>query len=107
MNNKIFVESSRFLAQRILQESSADWQTRIDDGFRIACGRKPTAKENKLLVDATQGFLKQFREDQAAARQLLSVGEAPRDTTLDVTEHAALTMTASLILNLDETITKE
>ena len=35
------------------------------------------------------------------------MGESPRDETLDVAELASYTMTASLILNLDGTITKE
>ena len=52
-------------------------------------------------------FLQQYRQDKQAAVELLSVGEAPRDRSLPVDEHAAMTMTASLIMNLDETITKE
>ena len=43
----------------------------------------------------------------AAAKLLLATGEKPRDVSLDVSEHAAMTIMASLILNLDETITKE
>jgi hypothetical protein len=38
---------------------------------------------------------------------LLGVGEKARDETLDLTEHAAMTMVASLILNLDEVMSKE
>jgi hypothetical protein len=37
----------------------------------------------------------------------LSEGEHPRDETLDAAELAAYTAVASLILNLDETVTKE
>ena len=37
---------------------------------------------------------------------LLKVGESKRDATLDVSELAAWTIVANLILNLDETITK-
>ena len=37
----------------------------------------------------------------------LSQGESPRDEELDVSELAAYATVASLILNLDETITKE
>ena len=46
-------------------------------------------------------------EDRAAGKLLLAIGERPRDASLDVSEHAAMTIVASLILNLDETITKE
>ena len=40
-------------------------------------------------------------------RSYLSQGESPRDEKLDASELAAYTTVASLILNLDETITKE
>jgi len=44
---------------------------------------------------------------KAAALELISVGESPRNETLDVAELASYTMVANLILNLDGTITKE
>ena len=45
--------------------------------------------------------------DKEAATKLLSVGEAPRNDKLPVDQHAAMTMMANLLLNLDEAITKE
>ncbi|NNM30860.1 MAG: hypothetical protein HKO57_15175 [Akkermansiaceae bacterium] len=41
------------------------------------------------------------------AAKLLAVGEAKRDEALPAVEHAAATIVASLILNLDETLTRE
>ena len=48
-----------------------------------------------------------FQADPESAKKLLSVGEKKPLTTLDPTELAAYSMTASVILNLDETVTKE
>ena len=45
--------------------------------------------------------------DESEALKLVSVGEFPRNKKLDPAELAAYTAVASLILNLDETITKE
>ena len=42
-----------------------------------------------------------------AALELVDVGEHLRNETLDIAELASYTMTASLILNLDRTITKD
>jgi hypothetical protein len=39
--------------------------------------------------------------------KLVSIGDAPRDAKLNVSELAAYTTVASVILNMDETITKE
>jgi len=43
----------------------------------------------------------------AAAEKLLAVGDTKRNDKLDASELAAYTMVANLILNLDETVTKE
>ena len=51
-------------------------------------------------------FLSAFRS-AAAAKALLAVGDSKPDPKLDPTELAAYTLTAGVILNLDETITKE
>jgi hypothetical protein len=48
-----------------------------------------------------------YRADKNAALKLLSDGASQRDDALEPGEHAAWTMMANLILNLDETITKE
>jgi len=51
--------------------------------------------------------LDKYKTDRAAALKLLSEGEYPRDEKLDASELAAYANVASMILNLDETVTKE
>ena len=41
------------------------------------------------------------------ASKLLTIGEASRDKKLPAERHAALTMLANILLNLDEAITLE
>jgi hypothetical protein len=48
-----------------------------------------------------------FEADPAAALKLVSEGDAPRDPSLDVPQLAAYTNIASLMLNLDEAVTKQ
>jgi len=48
-----------------------------------------------------------YRQDRSAAEKLLSAGEAARDKSLDAAELAAYATVASVILNLDEVITKQ
>jgi hypothetical protein len=107
MNNTTFVESARCLAERMICQSRPDPDSQIRSGFRMVCGRLPSDSELRVLRRAHRSFLQGYRDDEASAEQLLSLGEAPRDRSLSCPEHAAMTMTASLILNLDETITKE
>ena len=48
-----------------------------------------------------------YEQDSAAANKLITVGDSPRDQNLNATDLAAYTALANLILNLDETMTKE
>jgi hypothetical protein len=54
------------------------------------------------------GRLDILRRDYTAnpseAKELVAVGASPRDSSIDVVEHAAWTGICSLILNLDETL---
>ena len=106
MNNITYVESSRFLAERMLRESTEPARA-IEFGFRQLTSRQPTDNERKLLVRAHGDFRKQFTGRRDEALKLLKTGEKPRDKKLDPIQHAAMTMTASLMMNLDESITKE
>jgi hypothetical protein len=106
MNNVTFAEASRFLAERMMHYSDDD-RLAIEFGFRQLVTRRPASAEIALLEQASQSFLARYRLDTKAAVELLSVGERPRDKTLDPARHAALAMTASLMMNLDEAITKE
>tara|TARA_R110002049_G_scaffold27321_2_gene94263 strand:- start:482259 stop:484649 length:2391 start_codon:yes stop_codon:yes gene_type:complete len=107
MNNTVFVESARFLAQRMIKEGPSDVAGRIDYGFRLVTARQPTAQEQQVLRKAFRGFVTKFRKDSKGANQLLAIGETPRDDSIAAAHHAAMTMVASLILNLDETLNKE
>jgi hypothetical protein len=107
LNDPTYVEAARALAQRALLEGGKDDKSRLVYAFRLATARKPTGKEIDVLRGLLEGRLTSFRRDQQAAAKLLSVGESPRDRRLDPAEHAAWTTVASVILNLDETITKQ
>ena len=61
----------------------------------------------KILEQGLTKRLAQYRADSAAAEKLLSAGDSPRDKTIDTAELAAYTTAASVILNLDEVITRQ
>ncbi|QDT09143.1 PSD1 and planctomycete cytochrome C domain-containing protein [Planctomycetes bacterium K23_9] len=108
MNNKLFVEAARGLAQRMILESSgSDASSQIKLGFQLACGRIPTAPEKEILTQSHEKFLQQFQSQPSAAKELLAIGDSKRNASIAPIQHAAMTMTASLLMNLDETITKE
>ncbi|MCW5978376.1 MAG: DUF1553 domain-containing protein [Bryobacteraceae bacterium] len=105
MNDVAYVEASRKLAERMMAGGRAV-ADRLDHGFRLATGRPPKPEEMDLLRRAFETFAARYRGDKKAAARLLSHGESPRDFKLDPRELAAYASVASLVLNLDEVITK-
>jgi hypothetical protein len=107
LNDPTFVEASRALAQRALLEGGRDATARLSYAFRLATARKPTSQEIRVLRTLLDARLGDYRHDRRGALKLLAVGESPRNPRLDVAELAAYTTVASVIFNLDETITKQ
>lgn len=106
MNDPVYVESARALAQRILKENKGDVGEKIKFAFRLTLSRAPEKKEAALLEKIYRDQLEHFKNDPEAAKALINVGESARPENLDVSELAAWTAIANILLNLDETITK-
>ena len=69
--------------------------------------REPNQAEMDILRAGFERNLANFRKNPDAAMKLVSIGSAPRDPRLDVPELAAYTITSSIILNLDEAVTRQ
>ncbi|MFT7173985.1 MAG: hypothetical protein ACI9NQ_002215 [Paracoccaceae bacterium] len=106
LNDPQFLEAGRALAQRLIKSGDSEAAKRIDLGYRLATSRPATAREIEILSKLFETNLKRFREDPAAAKDFLAVGESPRDESIDAIEHAAWMVIAQTILNLDESLTR-
>jgi hypothetical protein len=106
MNDPTYVEASRKLAERMLREAGTSPEERISLAFRLTLSRKPSQRETASLLKTVERVTASYRANPAAVEDLLKVGEAPRESKFDGTELAAWTIAASVILNLDETLTK-
>ncbi len=108
-NDVTFIEAARHLAQRMIYHlndcDEADAGLRV--GWRLAVTRPPTTDELGVLRKALARYLQIYNAAPQLANELLDCGESDRDESLDVATHAAYTMVALSILNLDETITRE
>ena len=106
LNDTAYVEAARVLAQRVMLEGGDAPAPRLTLAFRLATARTPTPDELEILQSRLDWLRDRYTlaPDEAAA--LLSVGESARDESLDVVEHASYTGLCTLILNLDETLTK-
>ena len=106
MNDVQHIEAARHLASRMLREGGESAQARIDWVWQCVTCRPPTEFEREIANNALEGLRDRYHKDPVAARELVSYGDSATDDALDVRQWAAYTMLANLILNLDETVTK-
>ena len=107
LNDEQYVEAARQLAKRMLTEGGSQAPERLRYGFRLTTAREPNPHEQAVLSSQLASLLEHYKADTEAAKKLLSIGAVPRDESLDLAEHASYTMIGNLLLNLDETMTKE
>lgn len=106
MNDITYVECARNLAARMLTEGGSQPTQRLRHGFRLATARYPETRELTVLKQSLDRNLARYQRDPEAAKKLISAGESPVPAALNPVELAAYTLVANVILNLDETITK-
>lgn len=109
LNEVIFTECARALAQRTLREAPADDPQRIAHAFRLCVSRAPSEAECQTLVELLGQQRVRVAEGWLNAREIATGENAlPKDLPANATpsDLAAFTVVARVILNLDETITK-
>lgn len=103
MNNVTYVEAARKLAERMIAAGPGA-AARINRGYRLMLGREARAAERDVLARALAKFDAAYQKDPNSAAALLKVGASP--AAGEPVELAAWTGIASLLLNLDEAVTK-
>ena len=106
MNNVVFVESARHLAERALKAEGLTPRRRVARMFRLAMSHNPSGDELAVLMGDLESYQADFRKNPDSSKRLLAIGDKPNDPALDKTELAAFTLIANTILNLDEAITE-
>jgi len=107
LNDVTFVEAARGLGARMIREGGASIEERIDFGMRCCVGRSATLKERAVLKSELNAFRSSFEKNPAAAGALLSNGASASVEDLNPVELAAYATVARIILNLDETMSKQ
>ncbi len=106
LNDVTFVEAVRKLAERVMKEETPP-EKRIAKAFQALTARAPSEAEAKVLLAAFERQHASYKKNPDAAAKLLRVGDSKADAKLDAAELAAYASVCSLIMNLDESVTKE
>jgi hypothetical protein len=109
LNEPIFVEAARALALRVLKEGGTSDNTRADYAFVLCTSRPPSSEERSELLHLLQTRRQRLAEGWLNPREVvtgdptklpdLAHGTTPQDA-------AAWTLVCRVLLNLDETISR-
>ena len=107
LNDPAFVQPAAALARRILKEGGDTDQSRATFAFRDVLIRDPEPAEVDRLVSLYQQMLANYQSNEKGARELATSGLSEPPDPRHLPELAAWTMVSNVLLNLDETLTKE
>jgi hypothetical protein len=109
LNEPLFVESAQALAGRALKEGGSTDRDRVAYAFRLCTARVPSPAEEDVLLELLAKEDRRLADGWLSAIDLAGLKTGASATPGDTTPRrlAAWTVVARVILNLDETITKE
>ena len=106
LNDPQFVEASRHLAERILREGGKSDADKLEFAWKLVTSRAPSMSKVQTLQSLLHDQQKLFKAEPEKAKQYLDIGDTQRDASLDQAQHAAWTVIANLLLNMDEALTR-
>lgn len=101
LNDPVFIETHQAMARRIVREAKSPAE-RLNLMFRICLSRAPTVTESTALMQLHAESLMTYQKDIAAATKMATEPLGPVEAGADVTELAAWTAVANVVMNLDE-----
>ncbi len=101
LNDPVFYEAAQALASRILTEGPAGFSAQLDFAFRLTVARNPDPLEKDWLTSSFNRQKQILLKSQVPTLPIATVLE------IDPVEAAAWVGISSVLLNLDEFITKE
>ena len=107
LNDVMFMEAAQGLALRTWKEGGATDQEKLAYAFRLCTGRKPDAFEVSEFLKLLNSQRAEFKGKTSSAVYVTSLDVNNIPDGMDLHELAPWTMVARVLLNMDETITKE
>jgi hypothetical protein len=108
LNEEVFMDAARALAARVLKEGGKTDDDRLTYAFRLCVSRPPSGDEKSELVSLLEKQQKRMTDGSLIPMELATGkkdGTVPEGMKAD--QLAAYTIVSRVLLNLDETITKE
>ena len=94
------------MAERTIKQGGTQPQQRIKYLSDLVLAHDPSPQMESVLQQSLSQMEQHYKADPSGARDLVAVGEKPRDPAIPAPELAAWTMVVSEVLNLDESLNK-
>ena len=104
LNDPVYLEAARHFADQVLSQDAGG---QLDYAMRRCLSRPPTSEERNRYTQFLNRQIERYRQHQDEARQLLNEEETPGEPTAELAGRAAWTLLANVLLNLDETMSKQ
>ena len=107
LNDPQQMDAARAIARKFCGDCESGVEDRIAQMFERCTARPPSAEESIELVGLYRDHLKHFAANRTAAAALMEMAsDLDRNNATELSELAAWTMMANLVLNLDEVINR-
>jgi Protein of unknown function (DUF1553)/Protein of unknown function (DUF1549)/Planctomycete cytochrome C len=113
LNDPAFFEAARALAVRVRKEAGPDAAARATYAFRLCLTREPKQAELNRILAFYRQQVEHYKSDPKAAGEVVRTEKTKVASTTSApsgasdADLAAWTMVSNVLLNLDETITKQ
>ncbi|MCA9088853.1 MAG: PSD1 domain-containing protein [Planctomycetaceae bacterium] len=104
LNDPAYVEMALAFGRNLATTENATDRERIELAFLRCLARTPTSEESDVLIDFLKSERSRNRQNPQAAESLIS--KKWRASKIDLSEQVAWFGVANILLNLDETITR-
>ena len=106
LNDTQFDEAARRLAERAIAAAGEDFDARCDYISSRLLARRLRDPERAVIRASVDELAAHYADDEAAAKELLDVGESPVEVDAKAQDLAVWTLVVNELMNLDEVINK-
>jgi hypothetical protein len=103
LNNPQTVEASRKLAEKLTGDNGADKNAIGSDLFRLLTSRKPSEREQKIVVELFEAQYEYFKNSTDATSAFLAVGDSKLESK-EPAVIAAWAAVANTLFSFDECV---
>ncbi|MFP6612930.1 MAG: PSD1 and planctomycete cytochrome C domain-containing protein [Pirellulales bacterium] len=106
LNDPVFTEAAQAVARRVVEEAGVGAKQRAAFAWQLITARRPAEGEASRILQLFEEQLVHYRQHKDAAHKMATNPLGPLPDGADVAEMAAWTVVASVLLNLDETLSR-